>query len=223
MFLFAACSPSPLGTQVWFDKPLPGSKYAYANLQPIELLLHAADPAGITQVEVLANGISIALLQGMGAADLFTQFSTSWLPQSPGKYTLQARAKGPSGNWSGFATTVIIVTDTALREPPTPTTNTTRMILLSPTLTPAQRLTLTSTPGLSISPTSTRPFTATFTLIPTRYLSPTNTPFPTRAFTATFTPFPTREPLPSDTPVPREPTPTPTGRAQPSPTPTLRR
>lgn len=223
IFLFAACSPAPVGTQVWFDKPLPGSKYAYAEIQPIEIILHAADPAGITQVEVFANGISIALLQGMGPTEPFAQFSTSWLPLSPGKYTLQARAKGGAGNWSEFATTIVIITDQALRDAPTATIATVRVIGLSPTNTLASTSIFTDTPTPTFTPTSTRIFTSTYTLIPTRYISPTNTPFPTRAFTATFTPPPTREPLPSDTPIPREPTPTATGRVQPSPTPTAGR
>jgi hypothetical protein len=188
-------------------------------MQPIELFLHAADPGGVSQVEIFANGVSIVVLQG--AANQLGQFSTPWLPPSPGKYTLQARAKGAAGNWSELATTIVIITEMALRDAPTATIATVRVIGLSPTNTLASTSIFTDTPTPTFTPTSTRIFTSTYTLIPTRYIPPTNTPFPTRAFTATFTPFPTREPLPSDTPIPREPTPIPTGRAQPTATPTV--
>lgn len=218
LLLAASCAPQASLTQVWFDKPLPGSKYSYEGIQSIELFLHAADPGGVSQVEIFANGVTIAILQASG--NQLAQFSTPWQPDAPGKYTLQARAKGAAGNWSEIATTIVILTDVALRDAPTVTVEASREIVLSPTYTLAPGFVSSDTPTLTMTPTRPWTFTPTFTFIPTRYISPTNTPLPTRAYTSTYTPVPTREPLPTHTPTPRGPDPTATGRVQPSPTPT---
>lgn len=218
LYLVSSCSPQASITKVWFDKPLPGSQYFYGGIQSIELFLHATDPGGVSQVEIFANGVSFVVLQGTG--NQLAQFSTPWQPNAPGKYTLQARAKGEAGTWSEFATTIVIITDQALRDAPTATLGTAREIVLSPTNTLTSNSIFTYTPTLTFTPTSTWTPTPTFTFIPTRYISPTNPLVPTRGFTSTYTPVPTREPLSTHTPTPRGPDPTATGHVQPSPTPT---
>lgn len=232
MLLITSCNAAPAGTQAWFDKPLPGTKYAFSVIKPIELIMHGTDPQKINQMEVFANGVSFAVLQGSGGSGQFAQFTTQWLPPAPGKYLLTARAQG-SGGWSDFATTVVIVTNLPMVDRPSATDELSReftpLVTMTLDMTPSVTPTGSLVPPRDLSPTPTlfptRFFTATNTPIPTRELPPENTPLPTRVIPPTETPIPTREvptavpPEPTREPPPAD-TPEPTRDTRPLPTPT---
>ena len=205
VFLAAGCTPNSTVPQAWFDQPLTGTSFPPSPV--IEILLHAADPGGISQVELFVNGSSISILPSPDTGPELVQISTQWLPSAPGKYTLQARAQGNSGTWSNFATTIIIISDLPAREQESPTADPTIS-----TIEAVREMTATGTPTLgSVLPSGTaRPTALIFTPTRTptmRFIPPTATPTPT----ARYVP-PTATPTPTARYVPPTATPSPTTR-----------
>jgi predicted small secreted protein len=119
--------------QTWIDAPLNGSTIPLA---PYEIVLHAYDPAGVTQVELKVNGSLLAVLPNPNASQLLATLKYPWSPVSPGNYTLSARAQGSNGLWG--SETAITVTVAGLVGTPT----------LVDTLTPSPTLVNTLTPTL---------------------------------------------------------------------------
>lgn len=133
------------GIQAWIDAPLNGSTIPFA---PYEIILHAYDPAGVTQVELSANGNLLATLPNSNPGQLLVTLNYPWTPAAPGNYTLGARAQGKSGMWGSETVAVVTVSD--FTETPTFTPTVTE------TLTPiATTFTETPTSTLTLTPTST--------------------------------------------------------------------
>lgn len=132
-FLLAACNLN-LGyrsvPQAWVDAPLDGM---VLPLAPYEIVAHASDPGGISQIEINVNGAELESVPGSGP--LFTA-RQAWNPSEPGEYVIQARGMNSSGAWSEYA--IVRVTVQGQATPPLEPTQ------LSPTLTP----TSTSTPSV---------------------------------------------------------------------------
>jgi hypothetical protein len=81
--------------------PADGSEYA--DVQPITITADASDPDGqVTQVEFLANGVSIGV-------DQSAPFSLQWAPPTDGIYSLQAAATDNDNNTTYSAPVVIQV------------------------------------------------------------------------------------------------------------------
>jgi hypothetical protein len=143
------------GIQAWIDAPLDGSTIPFA---PYEIVLHAYDPAGVTQVELSANGNLLAALPNLNPGQLLATLNYPWSPAAPGNYTLSARAQSSDGAWGSQTVAVVTVSD--FTETPTFTPTATE------TLTPiATTFTNTPTSTLTLTPTST--FTPTMTFTPT--------------------------------------------------------
>jgi hypothetical protein len=153
-----AASPTPVAPQysaarTWIDAPLDGSTIPLA---PYEIVIHAYDPAGVSQVELKVNGSLLAALPNPDPGQLLATLKTTWEPPAPGNYTLAARAVGPSGP-AGYEVTAVV---TVSGPSPTP------VYTSSPTVTQHPTITLTATPTqhptITLTPTS-GPVTLSFT------------------------------------------------------------
>lgn len=112
--LLSACSPATQPEvsasyslpQVWFDAPLPGTAYPLGEIQ---VVAHAADKAGITEVELsLESGLKIGSQPG-NLSDTISTASFLWHPPDPGIYILQVRALNTNGDWSPYTYTDVVV------------------------------------------------------------------------------------------------------------------
>jgi hypothetical protein len=128
------------GIQTWIDAPLDGSTIPFASY---EIVLHAFDPAGVTQVELSANGNLLANLPNPDSGKQLATLKYSWMPAAPGNYTLRARAQSAGGSWGSEALAVVTVNDF--------------------TVTPVNTLTATVTPTMAGTPTPTGTATVTVT------------------------------------------------------------
>jgi hypothetical protein len=82
----------------------PNANGTYVASKEILFDATASDPDGtITKVEFIANGVIVA-------TDTNSPYFTNWTPQSPGTYTLIARATDNSGNVTDSASITITVT-----------------------------------------------------------------------------------------------------------------
>jgi hypothetical protein len=141
--LYACTMPSsPEGdeqtgsVQTWIDAPLDGSTLPLTP--PYEIVLHAYDSAGVTQVELKANGSLLSTLTNPNTGQLLATLKYPWSPAAPGNYTLSARAQSSNGLW-GSETSIVVTVEGLIGTPtlvgPTPT--------LVDTLTPTPVSTLT--------------------------------------------------------------------------------
>jgi len=175
----SACGPVSSAPQAWFDQPLNGASFP---LVPVEITMHATDPGGISQVQLLVNGETAESIVNQNASSKLAIITTVWVPVAPGEYMLQVRAQSDAGTWSEFATTLVFIGDLRFGdelpvEPPSDQAE-----LPSPTWTEMPSIespTSTYTLTLGIYPSSTpsyvRPsLTPTFT--PTIYIRPSLTP-----------------------------------------------
>ena len=129
------------GNQSWFDAPLNGMTIPLA---PYEIVLHAYSDSGVTQMELNANGELLTNLPNTAVPGQLAIFKYQWTPQSPGNYTLSARAQSGGSSWGGFTSVTVTVgnaTDT-----PTPT----------------QVATITLTPTWTLTPSPSQPGEVTF-------------------------------------------------------------
>lgn len=114
--LLAACAPTqknPGAPQAWIDAPLDGM---LLPLAPYEIVAHASDPGGISQIEFSINGTAIGNVSGSGP--LFTA-QQGWTPAAPGEYVIRARGMNTGGAWSQYAEVRVVVqgqTETATPE-----------------------------------------------------------------------------------------------------------
>jgi predicted small secreted protein len=145
--LYACNMPSPQGedgqtgnVQTWIDAPLDGSTIPFA---PYEIVVHAYDPAGVTQVELKANGSMLATLPNPNTGQLLTTLKYLWSPAAPGNYTLGASAQSSNGAWGSATTIMVTVTGStatpviAVIDSGTPTLVDTLTPTLVPTTTPS--------------------------------------------------------------------------------------
>lgn len=138
--------------QAWIDAPLDGSTIPLA---PYEIVLHAYDPASVTQVELKANGSLLATLPNTDMGRLLTTLKYLWSPAAPGNYTLSARAQSSDGLWGSETTVVVTVTgSTATPVIPIVDSGTPTLVdTLTPTPSPPPTFTPTTLPvELSFTP-----------------------------------------------------------------------
>jgi hypothetical protein len=100
--------------QAWIDAPLDGM---VLPLAPYELVAHASDQTGISQIEFNVNGAVIGSEAGSGP--LFTAHQ-NWTPAAPGDYLIEARGMNSGGSWSEYAEAKVVVQGEAT-VPPEPT------------------------------------------------------------------------------------------------------
>jgi hypothetical protein len=148
--LYGCNMPGPQGedgqtgsVQAWIDAPLDGSTIPLAT--PYEIVLHAYDPASVTQVELKANGSLLAAIPNTNTGQLLTTLKYLWTPAEPGNYTLSARAQSSDGLW-GSETTVVVTVAGSIVPPVVPAID-------SGTATPVDTLTPTLVPTITPSPT----------------------------------------------------------------------
>ena len=93
------------GPQSWVDAPLDGM---HLPLAPYELVGHASDPGGISQIEFSVNGSLLATVPGAGG--LFSA-RQAWSPAAPGEYRIQVRGMNSAGTWSEYAEVHVTVAE----------------------------------------------------------------------------------------------------------------
>jgi uncharacterized protein YgiM (DUF1202 family) len=138
-FLLAACNLNlqyHSTPQAWIDAPLDGM---VLPLAAYDIVAHAADQTGITQIEFNVNGAVIGTVAGSGP--LFTAHQ-SWTPAVPGAYLIEARGMNSGGAWSEYAEVKVVVQGEAT-VPPEPTVS-----AATPIPTSSQAPTLTATPSV---------------------------------------------------------------------------
>ncbi|MCL4530887.1 MAG: hypothetical protein M1282_15940 [Chloroflexi bacterium] len=135
----------PSTPTAWLDAPLDGSTIPLA---PYEVIFHIADAAGVALGEVSVNGQVISSLPNPNGTETPATLRSMWTPTSPGLYTIQVRAQGSSGNWSGYASAQVTVGELTETVSPTPviTFTPTPVITFTPTPTPTATITVTPVP-----------------------------------------------------------------------------
>jgi hypothetical protein len=108
MALMTACGPnSPSsGPQSWFDAPLDNS---ILPMSAVQVTSHAADPGGLSQMELSVNGAVVDTSPSSNTSDNLVTFNQTWTPPRPGNYTLQIRAQNSNGDWGGYASEQVTV------------------------------------------------------------------------------------------------------------------
>lgn len=104
------------GTFVWIDVPVDGLTVLVGEAVTIEG--HAANPGGITQVEIWVDGDLLFTLDALPSEGDLTRFSASWLPPGEGEYSIQAVALAGEGAASLPDTARVIVVGEVVEEPP---------------------------------------------------------------------------------------------------------
>lgn len=98
--------------QAWIDAPLDGM---VLPLAAYNIVAHASDPTGISQIEISVNGSVIGTVAGSGVLFNGTQ---TWTPSAPGEYLIRARGMNSGGEWSDYAEAKIVVQGEAVSTPP---------------------------------------------------------------------------------------------------------
>jgi hypothetical protein len=91
----------------WIDSPLHQSSHPVA---PMDLVLHAADPAGVAEIEVSVNGQVLDTIAPDDPSAPLSTIHVAWNPTAPGEYELTARAQDHSGTWGPAATSNVVLT-----------------------------------------------------------------------------------------------------------------
>jgi|GEM_PF-6524074 len=123
--------------QAWIDAPLDGMVLPLASY---DIVAHASDPGGISQIEFSINDIVIGNVSGSGA--LFNAHQP-WTPSAPGKYIIKARGQSAGGAWSDYAEARVTVAGGATATPEAPAT-----VTQTETPPPSPTVTLTPTPAV---------------------------------------------------------------------------
>lgn len=144
-------APQVGSVRTWIDAPLDGSTIPLA---PYEVVMHAYDASGVSELELSANGGLLAALPNPDAEMHLATLRYVWSPPAPGNYTLSARAKSGNGLAGSEARALV----TVLGEPATPPASftPTPVVSFTPTLIPSFTPTpvpaeLAFTPELSAS------------------------------------------------------------------------
>lgn len=159
MYAISACTPQEQAASVeqsttveqapasepraWLDAPLNGM---VLPLAPYQVVFHIADPAGVALGELSINGQAVSNQANPDGTSSPATLRYDWNPPAPGEYTLQVRAQGSSGNWSGFSSARVTVGDPTPTNTPTLTLTPTLIDTLTPTITSTATLTPTLTP-----------------------------------------------------------------------------
>ena len=145
-----AATPTPVpqygAAQTWIDAPLDGSTLPLA---PYEIVMHAYDPGGVTQVELKANGSLLASIPNPNSGQPFATLKYTWMPAAEGNYTLAASALGVNGPPGYEATALVTVAGAS----PTPVATEVPSATLAPTSTLGA--TVTQHPTITLTPTAT--------------------------------------------------------------------
>ena len=159
-----ASTPTPVpkfgAAQTWIDAPLDGSTIPLA---PYEIVMHAYDPGGVTQVELKANGSLLASIPNPSPGQSFATLKYIWIPAAAGNYTLAASAQGQNGPPGYEAAALVTVSDASPTPVDTavPSDTPTPVHTSSPTITQHPTITLTPTATQTSTPT-TGPVSLTF-------------------------------------------------------------
>jgi hypothetical protein len=107
--LVSACSPggTPAAPVAWIDKPLDGSSHP---LGPIDVMAHASDLAGVSQLRLEANGEDIGSAFPDNPEQALVNVKFDWSPPSAGEYKLQVFARSSQGPWGESAQATISIT-----------------------------------------------------------------------------------------------------------------
>lgn len=138
--LSSACGASDQSTYAWIDVPING-----LTLPPgveVNIEGHASHPGGIARVEIWIEGSLVFTIENPNTNKGLASFAYTWLPPSPGQYTIQVQAFGADGTASSADTTIIYIGGTSDRPVP----------VISPTPAPTD---VTLTPTNTFTPTST--------------------------------------------------------------------
>jgi hypothetical protein len=198
---------------------------------PVDVEVAVVNGSDETTVEVRScpgNSCSWPGATSLGS-DASAPYAVSWQPQSPGTFTLLARANDADKTMSDPVTVSVGIaatpTPTATETPQptsTPTPQPTATPSPEPTSTPIPTPTFTPTPEPTSTPTPEPTSTPTPEPTSTPTPVPTITPEPTATFTPTPEPSATPTPEPSATPTPEATaTPTPEPTETPTPVPTV--
>ncbi len=116
------------GPQSWVDAPLDGMQLPLATY---DIVAHAGDPGGISQIEFAVNGSVIGTVSGSGG--LFTAHQ-AWVPNAPGEYLIRVRGMNSGGVWSEPAEVRVFVlgADATATLEPTPAVTATPTITATP-------------------------------------------------------------------------------------------
>jgi len=154
-FMASGCNFSPYGAisgpTAWIDAPLDGSQLPLA---PVSIVLHAASQKGIRKVEVTLNGQALADLSPQNAQDRLVNAQTTWSPNAPGTYVIEARAVDGSASAGDYASARIEINVSSTAAPHTASQETpsaTPTVTSSPTFTPTPSATLTGVSLTSVS------------------------------------------------------------------------
>ena len=104
------------GTFVWIDVPVDGLTVLLGEAVNIEG--HAANPEGVTQVEIWVEGELLFTIDAPTIEGGLTRFSESWLPPGEGEYTIQAVALAGDGSASQPDSARVIVVGEIVEDPP---------------------------------------------------------------------------------------------------------
>jgi hypothetical protein len=147
------------GPQAWIDAPLDGSSLPLA---PLEVISHAADLAGIAQVELSVNGAVINTMPVKNTGETLVTVTQEWTPANPGNYTLQVRAQNAPGVWGGYAQAVVTIGGEITPPPPSSTEEATAEATAEATEEETAEAETTEAPGDTPSPTATSTESCTY-------------------------------------------------------------
>jgi hypothetical protein len=144
-------------TRTWIDAPLNGSTIPFKSY---EIVIHTFGSAGVTQVELSANGNVLANLSNSDPGKQLATLKYAWLPATPGNYTLRARAQSKGGAWDSETSAVVTVSNFTV----TPVNTSTATVTLTPigTFTPTGTATPTVTSTVAELSFTPRISTSTF-------------------------------------------------------------
>ena len=98
VFLLTSCN-MPFAhtgeTSVWFDVPLSGLTVPVNS--PVHIEGHAASSAGVSKVNIWVNDDLLTSVENPPAKDDLSYFEATWIPASPGEFTLSAAAVNKNG------------------------------------------------------------------------------------------------------------------------------
>jgi hypothetical protein len=80
---------------------------------PVRLLILCEDLLGTSQVELLLNGVAIAMIPSPDSTRDSVILEYVWLPPTAGQYVLQAHAQNTAGTWGAFTALNLTITDAA--------------------------------------------------------------------------------------------------------------
>lgn len=159
--------PAP-GPQVWIEFPLEGQTLP---LETITFAIAAADPAGVSAVDLSLNGQAEPVTEAAPLSEVHANrlllIEKEWMPPSAGVYVLEARARNSAG--AHGASTAVRFCVISCEPPTTPTPSPAPAQLVVPTFTPLPAIspyTPTPTPFQVIATNTPKPVMSAPTPLP---------------------------------------------------------